>query len=141
MTFYLRHEVIHISTHAPRVRRDRFRRSCPLFSAISTHAPRVRRDVFSIGDIIEVGNFYSRASCEARPESLMKFCKPTISTHAPRVRRDPDSVAIVQKIRISTHAPRVRRDLKWGYAKEVPLISTHAPRVRRDAENGRHLLK
>ena len=33
-----------ISTHAPRVRRDRARRQFAHIGTISTHAPRVRRD-------------------------------------------------------------------------------------------------
>ena len=37
-------------------------------SRISTHAPRVRRDWFSISTSSENPDFYSRASCEARPQ-------------------------------------------------------------------------
>ena len=56
-----------ISTHAPRVRRDCNAVWSQVINNISTHAPRVRRDCFFQVGICKVLNFYSRASCEARP--------------------------------------------------------------------------
>ena len=37
---------------------------------ISTHAPRVRRDAHNAVDLGLSGNFYSRASCEARQAAI-----------------------------------------------------------------------
>ena len=59
-----------ISTHAPRVRRDSIPSFPSLDHSISTHAPRVRRDSFKIVYNPNSKNFYSRASCEARPPGL-----------------------------------------------------------------------
>ena len=57
-----------ISTHAPRVRRDRCDGHLKPHREISTHAPRVRRDAHQRLQPKRRGNFYSRASCEARPQ-------------------------------------------------------------------------
>ena len=56
-----------ISTHAPRVRRDIADTTMADYAQISTHAPRVRRDTSALVclDMMEF-DFYSRASCEAR---------------------------------------------------------------------------
>ena len=77
-----------ISTHAPRVRRDCFSMVMEVLEKISTHAPRVRRDCDGDIDLDVYKNFYSRASCEARPERGKNGKEEKISTHAPRVRRD-----------------------------------------------------
>ena len=37
------------------------------FVKISTHAPRVRRDLYGFKIVTDRADFYSRASCEARP--------------------------------------------------------------------------
>ena len=81
-----------------------------LSDRISTHAPRVRRDRNPHVDCSPHVHFYSRASCEARPELANRHINFIISTHAPRVRRDLCNVPVQGSIRISTHAPRVRRD-------------------------------
>ena len=57
-----------ISTHAPRVRRDIGYNSIISRVIISTHAPRVRRDQGSESVTDAFIDFYSRASCEARPQ-------------------------------------------------------------------------
>ena len=78
-----------ISTHAPRVRRDRdWMQLNREILAISTHAPRVRRDAEAHQGRRRQVYFYSRASCEARPCREAYVQKRIISTHAPRVRRD-----------------------------------------------------
>ena len=56
---------------------------------ISTHAPHARRD--NVGALIPFyfDDFYSRASCEARPSKIRpQRPLPRISTHAPHARRD-----------------------------------------------------
>ena len=40
---------------------------------ISTHAPHMRRDTQGIRLLAKYGNFYSRASYEARPQYLVWF--------------------------------------------------------------------
>ena len=63
-------ELQEISTHAPRVRRDSASLSAAAWLSISTHAPRVRRDGNNLAPADGGRNFYSRASCEARPERI-----------------------------------------------------------------------
>ena len=102
-----------ISTQPPHSRRDKSVHPCDDAFYISTHAPHARRDAAasantaakeaflltrlmrgatptSTSALRDFFNFYSRASCEARP------CRPEspfplyfISTHAPHARRDP----------------------------------------------------
>ena len=57
-----------ISTHAPRVRRDSSFATLRAHEMISTHAPRVRRDPDLPPGFRQFDDFYSRASCEARPQ-------------------------------------------------------------------------
>ena len=113
---------------------------CHAHHNISTHAPRVRRDKDVHENIDIAFNFYSRASCEARPKQDRFLRCHQISTHAPRVRRDQLFQLCQDFPIISTHAPRVRRDFMYC-ARDADLdISTHAPRVRRDV-NGIVIVK
>ena len=67
-----------ISTHAPLARRDpRNFRGHTLNTKISTHAPLARRDVVKIDSLSYLEYFYSRASCEARPNYIISC--PSIS--------------------------------------------------------------
>ena len=59
-----------------------------LLKLISTHAPHARRGVRQFKRHGYIFNFYSRASCEARPSRSWKIWSIyTISTHAPHARR------------------------------------------------------
>ena len=102
--------VFFISTHAPRVRRDTASLALHDDTLISTHAPRVRRDAVVETASVCHGDFYSRASCEARPPCGRGFLciKNFYSRASCEARRNPEAMAVDWTI--STHAPRVRRD-------------------------------
>ena len=60
-----------------------------LTEEISTHAPLARRDYSSSTAANPAGNFYSRASREARLQLFLRLAASClISTHAPLARRD-----------------------------------------------------
>ena len=85
---------------------------------ISTHTPLARRDlnreIYAQGN----ANFYSHASCEARPLGMKES---------------------VDWLYISTHTPLARRDTPINYqAKNYP-ISTHTPLARRDFNRSGHI--
>ena len=79
-----------ISIHAPRVRCDFTRTTCPVGkSRISIHAPRVRCDDCYRNNFWRIFNFNPRTSCEVRQVFLSHHYRhPQISIHAPRVRCD-----------------------------------------------------
>ena len=60
-----------ISTHAPLARRDQRRLIQKQQKPISTHAPLARRDYIYFTSSKLLHHFYSRASCEARPENII----------------------------------------------------------------------
>ena len=126
--------MVDISTHAPHARRG-LSISLGLLSRckISTHAPHARRgDLNYPSDMARI-NFYSRASCEARPsckthqDDLSKFLLTRLMRGAAEKMARGGSRYI-----ISTHAPHARRGLlpPPGVISIFP-ISTHAPHARR----------
>ena len=96
---------------------------------ISTHAPHARRDGQPLRLYTAAGNFYSRASCEARRFWSVGL-RSTISFLLTRLMRG----ATLQHLMtleglgmISTHAPHARRDEHWRELNGENTISTHAP--------------
>ena len=104
-----------------------------------------------------VENFYSHASCEARPEDCrVPASDQNISTHTPLARRDHagfresltvSGFLLTRLLRgatekrtgfkpaffISTHTPLARRDVPSQQARsKLTTISTHTPLARRD---------
>ena len=100
------------------------------------------------------GNFYSRASCEARRDEKSTFMQiMMISTHAPHARRGGLLAILPYKLlflltrlmrgaavllmmvfsvtKISTHAPHARRGGIIATVIPDRTISTHAPHARR----------
>ena len=70
------HAYLHISTHAPLARRDiSSLANAPKLNDISTHAPLARRDRYSGRWSLLSGDFYSRASCEARLPELHRHVR------------------------------------------------------------------
>ena len=85
----------------------------PHLLEISTHTPHAGRDDRRHLQGAGLLDFYSHASCEARPADLSGMAAAiTISTHTPLARRDlnlPDLDIVM--LLISTHTPLARRDL------------------------------
>ena len=63
----------YISTHAPLARCDHQLRRVGGLVHISTHAPLARCDYGQIARHNEDSNFYSRTSCEVRPQYIVYF--------------------------------------------------------------------
>ena len=100
---------------------------------VSSHAPRVGRDrrrpaLWSIS-----ASFNPRAPCGARLHHL-RLQRPArgVSIHAPRVGRDPVSPFAPSLPGVSIHAPRVGRDEEEDVMRYNSIVSIHAPRVGRD---------
>ena len=123
-----------ISTHAPLARRD-FKESKWIFvpddfySRASCEARPRKEEIMSVNT-----NFYSRASCEARPMcQTVLYGIIGISTHAPLARRDRTNKASIVfgrrflLTRLLRGATGARRIYPPPY-----FISTHAPLARRD---------
>ena len=72
-----------ISTHTPLARRDGIVISANPISQISTHTPLARRDRMCSKLRSVILNFYSHASCEARPNDvLVADCNQDFYSHA-----------------------------------------------------------
>ncbi len=83
--------------------------------------------------MIQSPNFYSHASCEARPyHNIRAFLWSWISTHTPLARRDLKVLGFRRQNIISTHTPLARRDLITSMKSTKSRISTHTPLARRD---------
>ena len=100
---------------------------------ISTHAPHARRGDPKNNVLQHHDNFYSRASCEARPfQCCHTNLLGTISTHAPHARRGTK-----RQKHIRTFLRFLLTRLMRGAAALLismviaETISTHAPHARR----------
>ena len=107
---------------------------CSSIMPISTHAPHARRGKYGHSENKEHRYFYSRASCEARPESSIK-CSNEFAFLLTRLMRGAairDEVRRVESNFYSRASCEARRMSRRIYLLILP-ISTHAPHARRGA--------
>ena len=144
-----------ISTHTPLARRDADANSNGMNMLISTHTPLARRDDLEESADDKEIDFYSHASCEARPiVILLTVAVMDFYSHAScearllwenewhdareflltRLLRGATYIRQNERvaIRISTHTPLARRDHAITYTCDATHISTHTPLARRD---------
>ncbi len=123
-----------ISTHAPLARRDGDFSQMPTTLAISTHTPLARRDADEQRQVRCTLDFYSHASCEARPPGdgvtvfSLKFLLTRLLrgvTFAPSSNGKQGPFLLTRLLRGVTGLFRRR--------KNRFAISTHTPLARRDA--------
>ena len=80
------------------------------------------------------GDFYSRASCEARRKEFFNVTlEEIISTHAPHARRDKMIICDIMCLNVFLLTRLMRGATKaLKTARSFLRISTHAPHARRD---------
>ena len=125
---------LRISTHTPLARRDDRGVDVARAVLISTHTPLARRDIYGNKAVQFFPNFYSHASCEARPLRreqhdlriifLLTRLLRGATTSAPQG-RDKQTFLLTRLLRGATTNPaQIQVNLN---------ISTHTPLARRDA--------
>ena len=103
-----------ISTHTPLARRDCIIVPVGVLPVISTHTPLARRDPQAPKHRINITDFYSHASREARPEKYGFWCYlRDFYSHASREARPLPPLYNFQIVNISTHTPLARRDSRY----------------------------
>ena len=102
-----------ISTHAPHARRGNIYLTRSAYSRFSTHAPHARRGGQQQSDPSpHADDFYSRASCEARPGGTDNLSASFFFSHAPHARRGGIKFHLLSCKRLFySRAPHARRGI------------------------------